>query len=198
MKKLFLLSAILVLLAFFSEAKAQWGSSFREGDVMINTGVGFVPTIGTSSGDAKSLVPPVSLSGGYGVSDDISIGGYVGYFAQETELSMPNPDPMSSGTINYGYEYSYFIIGARGSYYFVNESDYVIYGGGMLGYNAASSSSYIDNDDFEDMMNESADVGGFAFSGFLGAKYFFSDNIGIYAEAGYGVSIGSAGLSLKF
>lgn len=195
MKKLFLLSAILMLLAFFSQAKAQWGSSVREGDIMINAGIGFLPTVGGS--DVETTVPPLSVSGGYVVSDNISIGGYIGYVANKSELSFS--PPMDNKTITYGFEYSYLIIGARGSYYFVNERDYVLYGGGMLGYNAANSSSYIEDDDYEDMItNQAQDVGGFAFAGFLGAKYFFSDNVGAYLELGYGVSIASVGLSLKF
>ena len=86
------------------------------------------------------------------------------------------------------YKYTYIIAGARASYHFnfgVEKLD--PYLGGMLGYNVSS-------------VNNSAApaAGGIAYSGHVGARYYFSSKIGAFAEAGYGVANLTAGLAFKF
>ena len=84
---------------------------------------------------------------------------------------------------------------ARGAYHFhgfetVPQLD--PYAGLMLGYNIASYSAtggYSGPNNFG---------GGLGYSFFLGARWFFTDNIAAFVELGYGVSVLNAGVSFKF
>jgi hypothetical protein len=87
------------------------------------------------------------------------------------------------------------VVGARGAYHyngFENVPDLDVYGGVMLGYNIVKYSS---NGNDEYLANSYGS--GIGFSGFLGGRWFFSDNIGAYAELGYGVSTLNVGVTFK-
>ncbi|WP_291722274.1 porin family protein [Bernardetia sp.] len=173
MRKLFV-SSILSLLFVFTLSSAQ--AQYEQGQLDVNLGVGLLPTF-FGSGTSQAI-PPVGLSVEYGVTDNISVGGYAAYASTKID-----------GFDDWGYNYT--ILGARGAYHFnVNNERFDPYVGALLGYNIVS---FTGDDDFT-----GATASGFAWSGFLGARYRFTDNIGVFGELGYGISILQLGLNLKF
>jgi hypothetical protein len=64
-----------------------------------------------------------------------------------------------------------------------------------VGYNAASSKFFGDDDI---LSVSAASAGGFTYSTFIGAKYYFTPKLAAFAEIGYGIAAIELGLSLKF
>ena len=176
--------SIFILFAIFIAAAAQ-AQSFQNGTTAANIGVG----IGTALGGLGKARPAISASidkgmwdvGGPGV---ISLGGYVGNTGYK----------YTSGS--YTAKWNYIVVGVRGAYHYNGFTDVPnldLYGGAMLGYNIVNYSSTGDD---SDALNSYGS--GIGFSGFLGARWFFTESIGAYAELGYGVSVLNAGVTFKF
>lgn len=163
----------------------NYAQQFQKGTTVVNAGIG----LGTALGGLGKARPAISLSldrgvwpvGGPGV---ISLGGYLGNTGYK----------YSSGA--YTAKWNYFIVGARGAYHYNGFSSVPkldVYGGAMLGYNIVNYSS-----DGNDVDISNSYGSGIGFSGFLGGRWFFTEQIGAYAELGYGVSVLNAGLAIKF
>ncbi len=184
MKKFFL-PVILVLL--ISIAGWAQNTTFNEGDKVLNLGIGFGSTLYTG-GFYTNRVPPVSASVEVNVKDELfdensslGVGGYLGYTGAKWEY------------MNYGWNYSSIIIGGRGAlhYQFIDKLD--TYTGLMLGYNIVSSKSHGTTGTISNSVGS-----GFAFSWFLGGRYYFTDNLAGLLELGYGVAYINLGIALKF
>lgn len=143
-----------------------------EGTIDINGGIGIGHNL-TGSGGV-----PINASLDYGINENISVGGYLGYL---------------SSTSNYGYgkfTYSNFILGARGAYHHELVEDVDTYGGLMLGYNIASAK-------WSGTGSATASSGGLVYNVFVGGRYHFADNIGAFAELGFGVAILQLGVTYR-
>jgi hypothetical protein len=180
-----LIPAIAMLIAVVS-AHAQ--EVFKKGDLVFNAGVGINNSIYSGTGYSNTI-PPISISGEYGIKDNlimgkngsIGVGGYLGYTsAKHTVIN------------NYGFDYSSFIIGARGAFHYEFVKKLDTYAGVMLGYNIVSSDVF-----GTETGGASASASAFEYSLFLGGRYWFSSNFGAFAEVGYGITNFSVGLSLK-
>ncbi|MGZ3864678.1 MAG: outer membrane beta-barrel protein [Bacteroidia bacterium] len=195
---------ILSLLVFASVAtQAQ---SFEKGQLDFNVGMGLGNTfIGygryVGAGYAYTRMPVINASGEYGITDAVSIGGYLGYtsFKYSWTYNDYNPNNGTVGTYVDSYKWSFFILGARGSYHFgqfikVDKLD--CYAGLMTGYNIAKA-TYTTTDPYHSSVYTVGGFGGFAWSIYGGARYRFTDHIGVYGELGYGVSILNIGLNIK-
>lgn len=173
-----LLTAIFVLFVTASTLSAQ--EVFKKNDVAMNMGIGFNNTLTTNS---STVVPPVSVSVEYGIVDNsfnedngsIGIGGYLGY--------------TSYGKKNNSLTASYTILGTRGSYHYQFVPKLDTYAGLLLGL-AFRSGDLIDNTNTSNTR--------LAYGIFVGGRYMFHENIGAFAEVGWGVSAINLGLSLKF
>lgn len=177
-----MLSAI-AMVAFM--ATAVHAQPFQKGTTTANVGIG----LGTALGGLGKARPAISVSvdhgfweiGGPGV---ISLGGYIGNTGYKyTDLG-------------YTAKWNYIVVGARGAYHYNGFTDVPnldIYGGAMLAYNIVKYKTEGGGADLSD--NYGSGVG---FSGFLGGRWFFTDNIGAYAELGYGVSVLAVGATFKF
>ena len=66
----------------------------------------------------------------------------------------------------------------------------------MLGYNKASAK--FEGDEAIKQYIGEVTVGGFIWSGVVGARYEFNKKMGMYVEAGYGIANITAGLAFKF
>jgi len=175
-----ILGAFIVLVGFGCNASAQSGI-FSKDDMVINVGVG----LGTYISDKgySMTVPPISGSFEYGVVNlfdgqgAIGVGGYVSYLLRKS-----NGDT----SFNVGD----FVIGPRGlfHYQFVDKLD--TYAGLMIGYDIVSFSHTDDNYPLSGS--------GFYSTFFIGARYYFTSNIAVFGELGYGVSPLQLGLSYKF
>jgi hypothetical protein len=168
MKKLIFFCTI-VLFA----SSAVLAQSYTKDSKMLNLGIG----LGGSYTTGKVGIPPISASFEKGITDKISVGGVLGYAASKYEL--------------YGFkaEYSYILIGARGSYHFYNTDKIDAYGGAILGYNIVSSKIT--------GFGSAASASGLAYSGFVGGRYLLTEKLSAFAEVGYGISLLTIGVTLK-
>ncbi|MFH6604889.1 hypothetical protein ACEZ3G_15495 [Maribacter algicola] len=152
---------------------------FNVGTNVINGGVGFGGSFGSYATSSQSIGLSVSYERGIwelpgpGV---VSLGGYI-------------------GTKTYKYDYvggndkwNYTIIGVRGAYHFngLDVDNLDVYGGVMASYNILS---YDGNGNFNSRPGATA---------FIGGRWYFAENIAVFAEAGYGVAYLTTGISLRF
>jgi hypothetical protein len=183
------LSALLAFAAFSQHALAQ----FDIGDNVAGLSIG----IGGNYVTNTSQSPAIGLSFEHGVSDlgpgTLGIGGFLGYKSLSYESNY--------FFYQYDWKYTYLIIGARGvwhyNYWHGNES-LDTYGGLMLSYNSVK---WTDNTVYPNGVLHASEGGassGIGLTGFLGARYYFSENFGAHAELGYGITVLSVGVSYKF
>lgn len=175
------LFAALALAGSVSLANAQ--EIFQTGTKAVNVGVGLGSVL------PNTTIPPLSVSFDYGVKDNlingengsISAGGYIGYTAS------------SLSVLNSKLRTSYAILGARGAFHYQFMPKLDTYAGIMLGYNISSSAW--SGAEVAGVANSS---GGFAYSTYAGARYFFTENTGAFAELGYGIAYFNLGVTCKF
>lgn len=160
-----------------------------KGDKVLNLGVGFVSALYSGAGYTGS-VPPISGSLEVVIKDDlfdgkgaIGVGGYLGYAAYKFEYS------------GWGWKYTNIIIGPRGYLHYNLMDNLDTYAGAMLGYNILSSK---ETGNSIPGYNYNASKSGLIFSGFIGARYFFSDKLAGMVELGSGIAYLNLGVALKF
>jgi hypothetical protein len=177
MKKFLVVAAALFTAALFSTASVN--AQDVKGKNFVNAGIG-IGTFGFSGTGGL----PITASFEHGFTDKISAGGYVG-IVQRKFLT--------------DYKYSYFVVGARGSYHFsellnITNEKVDVYGGASLyyrGYKLKYGTS-----EHNDLYKASGGTIGLALH--AAARYMFSEKIGGYAELGYGISPLQLGVSFKF
>ncbi|MDR2415019.1 MAG: hypothetical protein LBD64_08565 [Odoribacteraceae bacterium] len=177
MKQLFL---VVALLALTMTTRAQ--ESFLKKDIVGHVGVG----VGSYLGDAswRLLVPPIVLSGEYGILDSfirgkaaIGVGGYFAYAMDKIKNDGPSR--------------SHVILGARGifHYEFVYRLD--TYAGLSLTYENLSVSNNSTSTYDSHSLRLFPTI-------FIGARYYFSNRFAAFAEVGYGISPLEIGVAIKF
>jgi hypothetical protein len=190
MKKLMLLSVLAVAAAggVFGQ---EWYNSYAPGiegsKIFINggIGVGVLPY--------KMSLPPISASIEYGFSKiPLSLGAYFGITGYNEDF-----------TLYSSYKGTLTGFGAKTSYHFnfvKNLDPYVSLTLGWLVYHQEEKISIaVPIDTPPATTTVEHDLSTFFYGFNLGARYFFTKNIGAYVELGYSaVSVVSAGLSLKF
>jgi len=159
---------------------------FAKGTNVINAGIGFGGNfyngrLGTSSqglGISASYERGIWETGDFGI---VSLGGYLGY------KSYTSDNVFFGGASS---KYSYTIIGVRGAFHYtgLDVENLDVYGGAMASFNIASFDGDFDND-LESRPGASI---------FVGGRWYFTENFGVFAEAGYGVSILTIGASFRF
>ena len=173
-----LLTVILSLTMSAGVLNAQ--EVFKKNDVAMNMGIGFNNTL---TMNFNTIVPPISVSVEYGIVDNpfdeengsIGVGGYLGY--------------TSYGYKNNSLTANYTILAARGSYHYQFFPKLDTYAGLLLGLAFRSGALF---------ENENTNNTKLAYGIFVGGRYMFHENIGAFAEIGWGVSAINIGLSLKF
>jgi hypothetical protein len=197
MKKLVLFSVLTVLAAGVAFGQAEetgrtWYNSYALGmedsKFLINAGIGLgiLPY--------KMSIPPISASVEYrlGLANiPLSVGGYFGITGYDEEL-----------TAYSSYKGTLVGFGAKGSYHFnflKNLDTYVSLTLGWLIYNQEVKTTIPVTGGDDVTTTAENDLSTFFYGFNLGARYFFTKNIGAYVELGYSaVSVASAGLALKF
>ena len=176
LKKVFL--AALALIGSVSLANAQ--EVFQKGTTAINAGIGL------GSYYSGITIPPLSISLDYGVADNlingnngsISVGGFAGYTA-------------SSHTYGaYKSTFSYIALGGRGAFHYQFAPKLDTYAGMMISYDIISTPDSWAN--YVWSYGSRVD-----WSIFLGARYFFTEKIGGFAELGYGFYNLNLGVTFK-
>lgn len=149
-----------------------------QGKNYLNAGIGLGTFGFTGTGGL-----PITASFEHGFTDKISAGLSIGLVSTKYAAY---------------WKYNYFVIGARGSYHFnevlnVDNPKLDVYGGATLFYRGYSV-KYNGPDEFK----SKASAGGLSFAIHAGGRYYFSNNLGAFAELGYGISPLQLGLTLKF
>jgi len=191
MKKFILVFAI--IFAWVSASSAQ-DEVFSKGDLVFGVGLGLGNNLGGTG--YKTSIPPIVITGEYGLTDAlikntgkgyVGVGGYLAYTANKSSYRW------SSGE-EYGWKWTYLIIGARGAFHYQLVDKLDTYAGAIVGFNIASSSYY----GWDGYTGGTSSAGGLTYSTFAGARYYLADKIAVFAEAGYGFNFLEAGLSIKF
>lgn len=169
--KLFIVAALVVTAS--ANAQDVKGKNF------LNAGVG-IGTYGFSGTGGL----PINASFEHGFTDKISAGPMVSFVKRKFLED---------------FHYTYFLIGARGSYHFnealkVKNEKMDVYGGLSLFYRGYKSSYKGDESEY----NFKASDGAVDFALHAGARYMFSPNVGGYAELGYGISPLQLGVTFQF
>lgn len=176
MKALTTLLAVIIL-----TASSFAGGLMKKGDKVAQVGLGY----GHAGIYGDMGFPPLSLGLQYGYDDKISVGGILGYSSSSQDFGWGE------------YSYSYIMIGARGEYHFLENSENIdAYAGVTLGYDIVSS-SWKDKTGFG--FNSSASSSGSyaLFGAHVGAKYYLTPQLSLFGELGYGVSYLSAGVAFR-
>src|SRR5690554_5471159 len=179
MKKLIIfISAITISIAGYAQTPA-----FEKSDLVFNAGIGFGSSIYSGVG-YSSVLPGLSLSGEYGIVDDIwtdrlnlGVGGYIGF----------------SGSKWGNVKTTYIVFGARGAFHYTFVDNLDVYAGALLGYrivsdNRADSGLYPLYSPYRNRV---------VFSPYIGARYYFSDKFGVMGELGGGITYANIGVTLK-
>jgi len=157
--------------------------AFDKSDKVFQLGVG----MGYGGLYGSSTLPAISGTFEMGYNDNISLGGFAAYASSEDTWEYYDDN-------EYGFEYNYIGLGVRGAYHYglFDSKKIDTYAGMALGYNLVSVSTV----GFDDASAEGSFL---LYGGFMGLRYFFKPNFGVYTELGYG-GLGNAtvGLSLKF
>ena len=160
MKKV-LLSAVAILGFTFANAQEEETTTngFAQGDVFVTGAVTFSST---SMDEDKSSSFEIAAQVGYFLTENIAIGGKVGYMSMKAEDAMGDTEDMSG-----------FGVGAFGRYYFTPANQFSLFGQLAV--------------DYASMEDKLADYKVNAFGAGLGfgMNYFVSSNFSI--EAGVGV-----------
>ena len=177
MKNNIVILAVFLLTGFSWNVFAQDGI-FSKGDQVVNVGIG----LGTYISDKgySMTIPPISASYEVGVVNlfdgrgGIGVGGYAAYLLRKSSAD--------------DYNVGDFVIGPRGLFHYQFVDNLDTYAGVMLGYDVVSYS------------NKNADLGGSDFytTFFVGARYYFTSNVAVFGELGYGVSPLQLGFTFKF
>ncbi len=193
-KSLFLVA---VLCFFGLSVKAQ--DVFHKGDIVGNAQIG----IGNYHGYGIGF-PPTSVSVDFGAFDNIikgengsiGIGGYFGIANYRDKFVIDHGTTHEESSLR-------MCFGARGSFHYQFVDNLDTYAGFMMGlyinnhkcvYKDANGYTLL----FNHPHNHNVQKFNFAHSLFIGARYYFSDSFGVSAEAGYGFTYLSAGITFKF
>ena len=182
MKKIILFGLAVIMTANFVQAQQ---SAFTKGDNVVGLGIGLGGNIYSGSGwgyAGISKMPLIFANYEHCIVDNlfdakssIGIGAMAGFTSSKW------------GDVRW----TDIIIGARGGFHYTFVSKLDTYGGLMLGYDIRSVKSTVSSDVYKSPND-------FAWSLYVGARYYFTESIGAFAEVGYGVSILNVGVALKF
>jgi len=177
----------IVVVSFALTRLSGQDPTFVKGDKTLNLGIGFGATWYSGS-YYHGQVPPVSASLEFGVAENIlekgvvGVGPYVGFSSYKWEYT------------DWGYKYSNIILGVRGNFHYPLANKLDTYIGVLLGYNIITSKEFGTPSGFD----YSASSSGISTAGYIGARYYFTDALGVMAELGYGITYLTVGVALKF
>lgn len=179
----------LLFIAFFALTQMTGQDpTFSKGDKVLNLGLGLGTTLYTGS-YYKLQVPPVSGSLEIGIVDEVlekgvvGVGPYVGFASYKWEY------------LDWGWKYTNIILGARGNFHYPLIDKLDTYTGLLIGFNIVSSSEFGTSIPGFDYSTTSS---GLVWSWFVGARYYFTENIAAMIELGYGIAYLNLGVALKF
>jgi hypothetical protein len=179
------LSILIVLIPLSGNSQ-----TFSAGDKVISAGLGIGSTLYSGTG-YTGTVPPLFVNFEYGLQElgpgILGLGGYFGISSYKFETSLFGS--------TYGWRYTSTIIGVRGNYHYNLVEKLDTYGGLMLGYNILNAKV---TGDWPLGVTGSSTGSGFAWSIYIGGRYYFTESFAAMVELGYGVAWFQLGVSYKF
>ena len=170
---------LLFFFLFIGFSGFSQGSPFTSSSNVVHIGLG----LGDPDTYAPSGATPfIGVSYDRGIIDDLGIGNLgVGGMVGVKHFWDDNLDG----------NWQRILIAGRGTYHFnfVNSYNFDFYVGGMLGFFLWSGETEI--------IGENTNVNS-SFGAFAGIHYYFSENFGIYGEAGYGLGFLNGGIAFNF
>ena len=183
---------ITLFAAFLALSLSAQDNTFLKGDKVANLAIGFGGGYYSSYASGLSRVPFLSAAVDVGIIEDIldvgsiGVGGYIGYSSAKWE----------SSSLGYGWKETSFVIGPRGTFHYPLVDKLDTYAGILLAY---QNNSFKQTGEWGGYPGYDGGAGGIYFSGFIGARYYFSDNFAVMLEVGSGgLSLANFGLSIKF
>lgn len=167
------------------------------GKFAFSAGIGTVPTY--VAGDAKTHVPAISLRAGILLSKRFTLSTFLGY-TDITSAPREFFDGYSTVVNN-----KTIMFGLRSEMHREITEKVDFYGGLTFGF-ASSNRTEKDAETGIPMQrdaegptpyNPNAPTTSFLYSGYVGATYYFDNKFGAFAEAGYGISLLSIGVTMK-
>lgn len=186
--------AIILFLTVPILAQSQ-DNAYQKGDKLLNIGTSLGYYGYGYFGNKSGFTLPVNASFEYGITDQVSVGPYVGYARWSYEYNV--------GAGNTKYSWSFLAVGARGTFHYtellneltggdINEEKIDLYVSILMG---LEFRSYKDDSGYDYYSNDTV----LKLGPNVGVRYLLSKNIGVYAEGGRG-SFGwlNFGFSAKF
>jgi len=189
MKKLILLSAMAIFFGMAGSAQ-----SFEKGNHAINLGFGLGNTRYFGA-YYKGFTPSVSASYEMGIVEVpmgtqltgvVGVGGYLGWSTSRYEYNWSN----------YYYRYNNFMIAVRGNYHFIFHEKLDPYFGIWAGVNVFTGGWRGDPPYPSSSVYKPSRTGATG-GAYVGARYYFTDNLAVYAELGYLISVLNLGITFK-
>ncbi len=164
----------------------------------ISAGIGALPT--HLNDDATVNTPPVSVIVAYKASPIFQLSGYAGYSSSTSNSPFIVSDGQSSLISN-----KQLLVGLRGELRKEIGKKFDVYGGALIGYNHTTTREFdkytnetiVREVDGPTPFNPNQPNGRLLYSGFVGTTYYFAKRIGVFAEAGYGISLLNTGFTIK-
>jgi hypothetical protein len=216
MKRIITATLSLIVLLNVSTSRAQNGKNnassnaggahcFDESSKILNLGVGFGGSYyryNRGHGYSYRQTPAFSLTYEQALKEKvgpgfIGIGGYLGY---QTARFRYDDYYYNGNKYYYQHRWNYFVIAARGAYHLdvLNTDKAELYFGAIAGlriqtykYETNSTDPYRNQYDLSQRNIYPA------LSLFVGGRWYFKPNIGLFGEVGYGISYLTLGLSFK-
>jgi len=182
MNKKLIIAALLIAVIAIGSASAfsfvDYADGIKDSSIFINVGVGYGFFTGLK-------IPPIQISVDYHlpIGIPLSVGAFFAFAAYEYS------------TWAWNYDGIYLAFGGRAAWHIdLGVKNLDLYAGVALGYMLDSwTRSWPGWTDYKDSL------GYFYWGGFVGVKYFFTNNIGIYGEFGYSaLTVAQIGLAIKF
>lgn len=177
-------------------------TQIEKGEITAALGVGLFPLFAIDGGTIDFW--PVSLNVGYRIKEHVSLNAFAGYTAATSATQI-----LADG-IPVQYSNNQFLFGLRAEAHAQPRNRLDVYGGVMLGYYLPFVEEQVTT---LSPGQEPVELGGpssnkpykyapatakVVYSGFVGASYLLNKRIGVFGEVGYGVSLLTTGVQLKW
>jgi opacity protein-like surface antigen len=187
-------------------------SCFQKGVQIVSLGYG-APNLGKVFFKSLDRLYPTSTYGGigplylryeYAIADQVGLGISLRYLNVKIEYPVVGPNYDADGNVaagdsTYSYTQTMSSIGAmvRGNYHFGTSRNLDPYMGIGIGYGNTSFKINLGGD-VNGITNTVSSPIPIAIEATIGARYFFTESFGMYAEVGYSQSVVNGGFSFKF
>ena len=175
-----------------ARATTSGDSPFDVGTNAVNLGIGLGNRYGYGSGGGSSSVSPaLSVSYERGIlplgPGVLGVGAFVGYQGASYDLGGGDK-----------WKYTDLVVTLRGAFHYPVLANLDAYGGLSLGVRHLGTSFSGPSGSFYNSIGADASVNEAAVNLFVGGRYYFTSNIGAFAELGYDQTYLKVGLAAKF